>query len=315
MKLAKKLKMKSKNFITKEKVEKLNSQINKLITDEQYIYGDKQKEIMLLPIIKEQLKNHYLNNPYVRTWLNKLSLELDNIKDIKSLSEIPLLPSKMFKIFDLNTSKEPLQRILYSSSTTGQTPSKIPLDKITSQRQTNALLSILKNFFSKQRRPLLIIDSSNQNKGDKGITARGAAIRGFNILSKETVYACDQVEGELIINKKRLVDFFMKHRDSEIFIMGFTYIIWSKLVEFLKLENLKINCKNVTLIHGGGWKKLEKIKVTKEVFSKELAKLLRTEQKNILDYYKIYLYNDNSNFLLKTIISKFFKRHFLIFFL
>ena len=118
----------------------LEQQIDTLINMDQYRMTDTEKEQLLLPIIKEQLKSHYNNNEYVRSWLDKQQIEPDNIE---SLNEVPLLPTQMFKHFDLQTSIGELQRVLYSSSTTSQTPSRIPICTVTERRQTRGLLSII----------------------------------------------------------------------------------------------------------------------------------------------------------------------------
>jgi hypothetical protein len=260
----------------------VHQQIEQLISEEQYQYSDAEKEQRLLPIVKTQLKSHYKNNIHVKSWLDKLSV---NIKKIPSLVDVPVLPTQMFKYFDLQTSNGDLQRILYSSSTTGQTPSRIPISPVTAQRQTRALMSIIKNFFSAKRRPFLVIDTPSSNKNTIGITARGAAIRGFSILAKEQVYAFDEVNGKLLLNKERVSEFFEKHQDDPVFALGFTFIIWAEFRKALQEANLKFNCPDLVMVHGGGWKKLKAQSVSKEVFSATLAALLGTRPQNILDFY------------------------------
>lgn len=260
----------------------VREQIDQLISGKQYQYSDAEKEQRLLPIIKEQLKSHYKNNIHIKSWLDKLSVKID---EISSLEEVPVLPTQMFKYFDLQTSPGELQRILYSSSTTGQTPSRIPISPETAQRQTKALLSIIKDFFSSKRRPFLVIDSPSSNKDAMGITARGAAIRGFSILAKEQVYAFDEVDGKLVLNKERVCEFFEKYRNEPVFALGFTFIIWAEFRKALIDANLKFNCPDLVMVHGGGWKKLKAQSVSKEVFSITLAELLGTRPQNILDFY------------------------------
>jgi phenylacetate-coenzyme A ligase PaaK-like adenylate-forming protein len=260
----------------------LDEQINDLIAQQQYIYTDNEKEKLVLPIIKEQLKSHYQNNKYIKSWLDKLSLDIESIA---RLADVPLLPTQMFKYFDLQTSKGELQRVLHSSATTSQTPSRIPISSMTAQRQTKALMAIIKNFFSSKRRPFLAIDSELSNKDAKAITARGAAIRGFSMLAKELVYAFDDDKGKLIFNKNRVVDFFERHGEEDVFALGFTYIIWSEFLRAIQKENLSFNCPNLKLVHGGGWKKLQSQSVSKEIFSDAVAEVFKTTPQNILDWY------------------------------
>jgi len=260
----------------------LDEEISKLISDEQYIYSSSEKEKILLPIIKSQMLSHYKNNKHIKSWFDKINLDFNKISN---LDDVPMLPTQMFKYFDLKTTNQPLQRILFSSSTTSQTPSKIPISKNTAVRQTKAMLSIIKQFFSSKRRPFLIIDSQSSNKDSEAITARGAAIRGFGILAREMEYAFDDVDGELVFNKERVVKFFEKNKSKEVFALGFTFIIWSKFLEAMKKDNLKFNHPDFVLIHGGGWKKLKNQSVSKETFSKEIAKLFNAKPSNIIDFY------------------------------
>ena len=65
---------------------------------------------------------------------------------------------------------------------------------------------------------------------------------------------------------------------------GFTYNIFSNLIN--KLETNKIDIKNFSeciLIHGGGWKKIEKQKIKKDKFNHLLNKKLKI--KNVINYY------------------------------
>lgn len=256
--------------------------IDALIAEKQYRYTDAEKEALLLPIMVSQLKNHYKNNLYIRSWLDKLQIDIDQIR---SLEEIPLLPTQMFKFFDLQTSPDKLQRVLFSSSTTSQTPSKIPINSVTARRQTKAMVSIIKNHFSGKRRPFLVIDSPANNKESSGITARGAAIRGFSILAKELVYAFDDQNGRMVLNRERVHEFLQKYREEPIFALGFTFVIWSEFLAVFKKSGESFHCPNLTLVHGGGWKKLQAQSVSKDEFSESLALFFGNHKQNIHDYY------------------------------
>ncbi|MCK6621130.1 MAG: acyl-protein synthetase [Calditrichaceae bacterium] len=260
----------------------IDQQIDQLISEPQYQFTDAEKEKRLLPVIREQLKSHYRNNRHVKSWLDKLALDIDRIP---SLAAVPPLPTQMFKYFDLQTSPGELQRILYSSSTSGQTPSRIPISPLTAQRQTKALAAIIKNHFGAKRRPFLAIDSPASNREARGITARGAAIRGFSILAREMVYAFDDHDGRMVFNEERVRDFFRRHQAEEVFALGFTFVIWSEFRKALLDANLRFHCPNLVLVHGGGWKKLRAQSVSKEVFSGTLAGLLGSRPENVLDYY------------------------------
>ena len=95
-----------------------------------------ERENILLPIIKEQIRNALIN-PHIRSYYEKVSM---NPEDISSLADVPWVPVTMFKEFDLATvPADDIVKILRSSGTTGQQTSKIPLDKITIQNQNRSL--------------------------------------------------------------------------------------------------------------------------------------------------------------------------------
>ncbi len=53
----------------------------------------------------------------------------------------------------------------------------------------------------------------------------------------------------------------------------------------LKKEGIRFSFDKFTLFHGGGWKKMKDLAVSKETFSGTIAELFGTETENILDFY------------------------------
>lgn len=258
------------------------SKVNELIEEEQFSLSQKEKENLLLPVFKEQLKLAYANNLHIKSWLDKINLDIEKIEKI---AEIPLLPVQMFKKFDLKTCKDETYRVLKSSGTTTQIPSKVPLNRGTAARQSKALVSIIKNHLSNKRKALLVIDTEEVNKSGSDLTARGAAIRGLSVFAKDICYALDEKEGKLILNKEKILEFLKKYEEEEILVFGFTFIIWEKLIEENK-ENLpKLNFKDIKIVHSGGWKKLTNKRITKEEFSDKIAGLFNTAKENVIDFY------------------------------
>ena len=255
-------------------------EVERLISEKQFIYTDSEKEHILLPMIKEQLSGAINNNSHVRSWLEKAGVEIDKLN---SISDVPVLPIQMFKLFDLKTCGHPIHRILLSSSTTGQTPSKVPVCSNTSQLQSKALLAILKDFLPNKRMPYLVLDSPSSNAAASNLTARGAAIRGFSIFAKETLYAFKDDTGRLVLDIPAVTEFLERHRAEDILAVGFTYIIWS---EFMKqAAGCSFNNPGLILLHGGGWKKLASQAVSKDIFSAKLAEAFHTDPGNIMDFY------------------------------
>jgi len=259
--------------------------VDQIISQRQFQMSQSTKEQKLLSIMKIQLENHIKFNENMKKFYKNRKMKPTNLN---KLSDIPPLPVQMFKFFDLRTCpEEDIVRILHSSATTTGIPSKIYIDKTTGFRQRKALTSTVKNFIGKERKPFLVIDE-DVNKGknkQKQMTARGAAIRGFANFAKTTTFVMDNINGQLVINFDRLMEFVNSYKKQEVIIFGFTYIIWSKFLQQVKKKGIETKLPKMKLLHGGGWKKLTKQAVSKPIFNNEIAKIFGTKSKNIIDYY------------------------------
>ena len=230
-----------------------------------------EKEINLLTVY------HYNNSREYRKILNFLGYDLKK----KKLSGIPFLPAKLFKKFDLlSITKKKIFKTLVSSGTTGSTPSKIYLDKENAYNQVLVLSKIMTNLLGKNRLPMLIIDQNPKLKNKTFFNARSAAIYGFSIFGSNHTYLLNE-EGK--IDYLLLNDFLKKFASKKFFIFGFTSFIYENLIKNLSTKSINSNFENGILLHGGGWKKMEKIKITNDIFKKKLIDNIKL--KNIYNYY------------------------------
>ncbi|MDF2502914.1 acyl-protein synthetase [Clostridium sp.] len=260
----------------------IESLIENIVLRDQFQICEKEKEKLLLPIIKAQLDSNKTNEN-IRLMYEKLNI---NVPRLQSLEEIPFIPVNMFKKFDLLTCKrEAVIKILNSSSTTTGIPSKVYLDRVTAIHQSQALISTLKSFLGSKRRPLLILDTESVNKRGSTLGARGAAIRGINNFASSITYIMDNENENIKININRLKEFSAKNENREILVYGFTYIIWSKFVRVLEDEGIRLSMPNIKLLHSGGWKKLTSEMVEKEEFNRRTAEVFGTDKNNIIDFY------------------------------
>lgn len=115
------------------------------------------------------------------------------------------------------------------------------------------------------------------------MSARGAAIRGFMNFSSDTFYAFEGSPYNLKLKEEEMIEFLKKYEKEDVLVFGFTYIIWSEV--YKKIKKLNINPKNITVVHGGGWKKLMEEKIEKKEFNKKIAELFNTKSNKIIDYY------------------------------
>ena len=197
---------------------------------------------------------------------------LDNFKfDISSeykVEEVPFLPVRLFKQYELcSVPKEEVVKTMTSSGTTGQQVSRIFLDRVTSTNQTKVLAKISSEFLGTKRLPMLIIDSKAVVKDRRLFSARGAGILGFSMLGRNVTYALDE---NMNLDIEAIELFLNQHKDKEIFVFGFTFMIWEHFYKILKENNIKINLSKGIMFHGGGFKKLIEQAVDNETFKARL---------------------------------------------
>ncbi|MDD1687186.1 acyl-protein synthetase [Methanoregula sp.] len=254
-----------------------------LLSKEPYSESDAHKCETLMPILREQLKGARENNPQIDHFLTRQGIIVD---DLQNLEEVPFMPVQMFKRFDLRTCPEQaIAKILQSSGTTGGTPSRIPLDKSTAMNQIRALKTILADYLGKNRKIFLVIDHEGINSPSMAFSARTAGVRGLSIYAKKTFYLLKEENGKLVLNLPVIRDVMEKYSQDDVYAFGFTYIIWTTFYEQVKKEGLRFSFKNFTLFHGGGWKKMQDLAVSKDEFSASIAAIFGAQPENILDFY------------------------------
>lgn len=204
------------------------------------------------------------------------------VNDAQKLDEVPFLPVRLFKSLDLvSVKKEDIIKTMTSSGTTGQSVSKIYLDRETSIRQTRVLAAIMMDFLGAQRLPMVIVDSSDLFKDRTRFSARASAILGFSVFGRNHYYCLDE---KLELKLAGLQDFLSKYQNDPILIFGFTYIVWQGLYQEALKAGVRLNFgKKSTLIHGGGWKKLIGQQVSNKDFKKNVKAQLGIE--HVFNYY------------------------------
>jgi phenylacetate-coenzyme A ligase PaaK-like adenylate-forming protein len=187
-----------------------------------------------------------------RRILNAIGTDLE---EIQQLHEIPFLPVRLFKEFDLlSVGRETIFKTMTSSGTSGQQVSKIYLDRDTASLQTKVLSRLIGNVLGKKRLPMLIIDSPSILKNRHDFSARGAGILGFSMFGQDVTYALDE---SMTLDVQAIEAFLARHPDGPVFIFGFTFMIWQYFVLPLQRQKLRLPIDQGVLLHGGGWKKLQ----------------------------------------------------------
>ncbi len=210
------------------------------------VYGLKDKHY-LLAMLRDLIRHHRRQCAPYANILHALGYEGAN-----TLETLPYLPVRLFKMLDLRSvPDEAIVRTMVSSGTTSQQLSKIYLDRDTAAYQTKALVKILQDFLGKARLPMLIIDSQNTLRNPER-SARAAGILGLSNFGRDHTYVLDDA---MHLEHDVLDAFLQKYQDTPILIFGFTFMVWEY---FLKpLQKSGVDLSNATLLHSGGWKKLQ----------------------------------------------------------
>lgn len=193
-------------------------------------------------------------------------------QDIHSLADVPYLPVRLFKMMELKSiDKEQVFRVMTSSGTSGQAVSKIFLDRDTASLQSKVLSKIVTSFIGKKRMPMMVVDENDILKGNKKFSARAAGVIGFSSFGKKQTFALDD---KLVANHEVIKEFTEEYKDQDILMFGFTFVVWKSFIKPLLTNNKDINFNNrATLVHGGGWKKLQNESVSNKKFKDSASEL------------------------------------------
>jgi phenylacetate-coenzyme A ligase PaaK-like adenylate-forming protein len=257
--------------------------LNDLLQQPAYSLLDDEKNQILLPIIRNQLDRAIAANHCLASLFSKLHLSPDGIQ---RLEDVPPLPVQMFKYFDLRTCPEDqIEKVLRSSGTTTGITSRVPLSKNTTINQIKALKGILKDYLGEKRRIFLVIDHEGINDPMLEFSARTAGVSWLSMYAKKIFYLMREEDGKLVLNLPVIEELLSRHQGEEVYVFGFTYIIWSTFYNQIREKNIRFNFKDVKVFHSGGWKKLKADQVSKEHFSDEIARIFGTGRENVLDFY------------------------------
>lgn len=187
-----------------------------------------------------------------------------------SLADVPYLPVRMFKHFELvSVPPDAIVRRLTSSGTTGQQVSRILLDAETSALQVRALAAIVQDFIGRQRLPMLILDQQEIMRGKAALSARAAGVLGFANFGRQHTYALDE---NMQPRWDVIEGFCDQHRGAPVLLFGFTWVVWQHLIQQALATGRKLDFgPQSILVHGGGWKKLIDLRISNATFKQAMA--------------------------------------------
>jgi hypothetical protein len=266
-------------------MQSLDDKIGRLLSLPPYALPPDEKQAGLLELLKEELdyacQRHAGYENYVRSW------PLD-FRGAAGVPYLPFLPVGIFKANPPLSLVDPgeIKRTLTSSATTSQSPSRVAIDAPTSRRMTKGIVSILRDFIGPARRPYLVVDVPGQMGGGNELGARGAAIQGLQPFASEVSYCLSlNGQGNLVLDRDKLMDFARNRQDAELLVYGFTYILWNHLAKPLLADGTCLNLPKVRVLHSGGWKRLLDQAVEKTAFNDGLARVFGCSPDCIIDFY------------------------------
>ena len=185
--------------------------------------------------------HHRVNCPQYES----VATQLFSVGPFSSFELFPFLHVSAFKDFELRSTGE-LHRTLSSSGTSGK-PSRVFIDKADSLAQMRSLGRIFTRRFGGRRRQMFVV---TEDVGD--LSARHAAVSGFTALGKPvSLSKIDQTITE-----------------EEPIVFGMTTDVWAHRDLMRKFSSVK-----PIVIHGGGWKRLEALSVSRDGFGRSLREL------------------------------------------
>ena len=132
-----------------------------------------------------------------------------------------------------------------------------------------------------KRKPMIIFEPRLSNYLNKNsFNASKAAVIGFSVFGKDYLYPR---ESNNRLNYTKLNNFLKKYQGFEIIIFGFTSNIYEYLIKKLNKKKLDHDLSNSIIIHGGGWKKLSYLKISKKKFEEFIYKKYKIRK--IFNYY------------------------------
>ncbi|MCX6249774.1 MAG: acyl-protein synthetase [Bacteroidetes bacterium] len=223
------------------------------------------KEKLLGPCLNSLTRHHYASCEPYRKMMNSIGFDPD--KEYRCV-DLMFLPVQLFKMIELcSVPREEIVKTLTSSGTSGQMRSQIFLDKETAANQTKVLTRILTSFIGTKRAPMIIIDSESIVSNRNHLSANAAGILGFSLFGSKRMFALNE---QMELNPEHLMAFIEQHKGERILIFGLTFKIYQHFYKELTKAVSKPDLSNAVLIHGGGWKKLERESVSPEEFRKKL---------------------------------------------
>lgn len=261
--------------------------IDDLLRQPAYATRPGENGSLLREAVREAVLHHCTSCPPFARWYGKQGRDAN--AEIEDLARVPFLPVSIFKRLLLESVPEKdVVRVLKSSATSSQTPSRVVLDRITRDRQMRTLAVLMSAMMGSTRRPFLVLDAAATQGADVEISARVAGLRGYLMMASETHYALDARDGQFDLNADRLEDLFSQFgaRQLPVCLIGYTYMLYQYVVAPLARAGRRLQLPPGSMVlHFGGWKRLQRQAVDRARLNAEVEQVLAMDEPCIRDVY------------------------------
>jgi hypothetical protein len=222
--------------------------IDVLFERPQYSMHDDERRALLLSELAALTAHHERHcEPYA-----KMVAALPS-RPMASLEDVPFLPVALFKTHRLlSIPDDEIFKVMTSSGTTGQQVSRIYLDRATAERQSRALAAIMTRVLGPRRLPMIVVDTPNVVRDRALFSARGAGVLGMASFGRHHFYALDD---DMNLDENGLRGFLDRFHGDPVLIFGFTFMVWKYLYQ--RIRRWDVDLSRATLVHSGGWKRLQ----------------------------------------------------------
>jgi hypothetical protein len=239
-----------------------------------------EKRARLLPMLRELTELHASRCLPYRNVLDRVFGGADQLR-IERLEDVPFLPVTLFKSHALSSVPESeVVKVLTSSGTTGQEPSRIYLDAETASVQSAVLVKVAQRFLGKDRLPMVILDHAGVVRDRRSFSARGAGILGMAQFGHRPFYALRE---DMSLDLDGFRAYLEGVAGRKVLLFGFTFMVWQHLVQVLERAGERLDIPGGILVHSGGWKKLQEAAVDPGAFRERVQAATGVEQ--VINFY------------------------------
>lgn len=239
-----------------------------------------EKRARLLPMLRTLTAHHAERCAPYRHVLDRVFGGADRLR-LERIEDVPFLPVTLFKTHTLASVPDAeVVKVLTSSGTTGQQPSRVVLDAETASVQSAVLVKVAQHFLGRDRLPMVILDHADVVRDRRSYSARGAGILGMAQFGHRPFYA---LRDDMSLDEEGLRTYLAWAAGRPVLLFGFTFMIWQYLVQALERGGRRLDLAGGVLVHSGGWKKLQEAAVDPGTFRDRVAAVTGIER--VINFY------------------------------